>query len=117
MRSALVVAALLLAAGCAGDEPRSDQAAPRARGWDRVEPGGNTRCARGGRYAFWIRRGDPRKVVLFFQGGGGCFDRVTCAEGSTWFDDRVGAEDDPTFQRGMLDLEDARNPFRDWSWV
>jgi Pectinacetylesterase len=111
-RAALLLACVALA-GCAGGG--DDKVA--AGSWDRVEPGGKTRCARGGEYAFWLRRGDPKKLVVFFQGGGGCFDERTCVEGSSWFDDRVDAEDDPRFQSGMLDLADSGNPFRDWSWV
>jgi Pectinacetylesterase len=86
--------------------------------WQRVEPGGATRCARGGKYAFWIRKGNPRKLLVFFQGGGGCFDVRTCAPGSGWFDDRVDAYDDPESRaEGILDLERSDNPFRDYSVV
>ena len=49
----------VLACGCASDG--SDQAAPIRTGWERVEPGGATSCARGGAYAYWLRRGDPEK--------------------------------------------------------
>jgi hypothetical protein len=111
-RAALLLVCAVLA-GCAGGG--DDEVAMGT--WMRVEPGGKTRCARGGEYAFWLRRGDPKKLVVFFQGGGGCFDERTCAEGSSWFDDRVDAEDDPAFQSGMLGLADPQNPFRDWSWV
>lgn len=86
-----------------------------ASSWKKISPGGKTRCARGGPYAFWLRRGDPRKLMIFFQGGGGCFDQRTCAVGSTWFDDRVDAADDPGLNGGILDLDNAQNPFRDWS--
>jgi hypothetical protein len=88
-----------------------------APSWQRVEPGGDTRCARGGRYAFWTREADPRRLVIFFEGGGGCFDQTTCAVGSPWFDDDVSADDDPAYAGGLLDLADARNPFRDWSML
>jgi pectinacetylesterase len=104
--------ALVLVSGLA-------RAAPTASGaeWTRIEPAGKTKCARGGPFAFWTRVADPKRLVLFFQGGGGCFDQTTCAAGSPWFDDSVGAEDDPRYAAGMLDLADARNPFRSWSWV
>ena len=85
--------------------------------WQRVEPGGATRCARGGKYAFWIRKADPKKLLVFFQGGGGCFDVTTCEPGSVWFDDRVDASDDPTTAGGILELERSDNPFRDYSIV
>ena len=92
-------------------------ATPSDPGWRRVEPGGKTACARGGEYAFWTRASDPKRLVLFFQGGGGCFDERTCALGSEWFDDDVGQDDDPTYSGGVLDLTEPRNPFRGWSWV
>jgi pimeloyl-ACP methyl ester carboxylesterase len=88
-----------------------------AGGWQRVETAGRTSCARGGRYAFWLRRGDPKRVVIFFQGGGGCFDVRSCAPGSSWFDDRIDWFDDPSFQNGLLDVERGPNPFRGWSFL
>jgi Pectinacetylesterase len=106
----LAVAVAVVAAGSA-----NDVADP---GWQRIEPGGRTACARGGGFAFWARLADPRRVVLFFQGGGGCFDERTCAVGSDWFDDSVDASDNPSFAGGgMLDLAHDANPFRRWSWV
>ena len=113
MKRALLVAVVALA-GCAGDEPPVQESLGT---WQRVEPGGDTRCARGDPYAYWLRRGDPKKLVVFFQGGGGCFSEQTCVEGSTWFDDRVDAEDDPAYQSGMLALDDPANPFRNWSFL
>ena len=110
-----IVALALVATACGG---AGDRAVPTAAGgWQRVEPGGRTACARGGRYAFWLRRGDPKRVVIFFQGGGGCFNVQTCAPGSPWFDDRVDEGDNPLFNSGLLDLSDARNPFRGWSFL
>ena len=111
--AAAALLALGLAAGCGGAEG----AGFTLGGWMKVLAGGKTRCARGGPYAFWLRQGDPERLLVFFQGGGGCFDQRTCAPGSTWFDDRVDAGDDPTLNGGILDLADARNPFREWSVV
>jgi Pectinacetylesterase len=83
--------------------------------WERVEPGGRTRCARGGRFAFWARTGAPDRLLVFFEGGGGCWDYRSCARGSTFFDDDVDPGDDPSSGSGVLDLDDPRNPFRGWS--
>jgi hypothetical protein len=104
---------LVLVATAAGES------APQAAGagWNRIAPGGKTVCARGGQYAFWTRVADPKRLVLFFQGGGGCFDETTCAVGSPWFADSVGPEDHPALSGGIFDLADRRNPFRGWSWV
>jgi Pectinacetylesterase len=112
VRTCIVAALVLLVSGSGGEaEGRS---APQ---WVKVEPGGRTACARGGHYAYWIRRADPTRLVIFFQGGGGCWDATTCAEGSFWFDDAVGFEDDPRHASGLLDVSSRENPFRDWSFV
>jgi len=110
---AAALLALAVAAGGGGADASGSGLGP----WVKILGGGKTRCARGGKYAFWVRKGDPQRLLIFFQGGGGCFDERTCALGSTWFDDRVDAGDDPELNGGILDLTDTRNPFRSWSVV
>jgi hypothetical protein len=112
---AVLVVGVALAAGCAGGS--GEEAAPAEPTWQRIEPGGATRCARGGKYAFWVRRADPKRLLVFFQGGGGCFSEETCRPGSTWFDDRVDAYDNPAGSGGILDFGNVENPFRDYSLV
>jgi Pectinacetylesterase len=114
MRLRVCTLALLLLLGLGSGGAAEGRTEPR---WVKVEPGGRTACARGGRYAYWLRRADPTKLVIFFQGGGGCWDAETCAVGSGWFDDRVGFEDDPQHASGLLDTRTAANPFRNWSFV
>jgi Pectinacetylesterase len=115
---ALLVAAV---AGCSGDGrpeppgPSATSAVVAPARWERVEPGGRTRCGRGGRFAFWARVAAPDRLLVFFEGGGGCWDYRSCAPGSTYFDDDVDAGDDPSSGAGVLDLDNPRNPFRGWS--
>jgi hypothetical protein len=113
----LLAFALAVCACTSSDDTGGVTATVKPGVWTKVSPGGRTRCARGGQYAFWIRRGDPKKLLVFFQGGGGCFDARSCALGSTWFDDRVDYDDDPEYQGGVLQLGRAGNPFRGWSAV
>jgi hypothetical protein len=113
IRAVAALLAVAFATCCGGAEG----AGGGPGGWVRILAGGKTKCARGGAYAYWLRKGDPKRLLLFFQGGGGCFDQRTCAVGSTWFDDRVDATDDPELNGGILDLADERNPFREWSVV
>jgi hypothetical protein len=123
--SILAALACALASGCggsshtertsptAGERP---QAAGRER-WIQVAAGGRTMTARGWPYSFWVRRGSPRKLLLFFEGGGGCFDYRSCRPGGTWFDDDVGPDDDPSAGSGLLDLGDPANPVHGFTAV
>ncbi|HEX9990102.1 MAG TPA: pectin acetylesterase-family hydrolase [Chloroflexia bacterium] len=85
-----------------------------AAGWTKIEPGGETICARGTPYAFWVRPGTVNKLLVYFQGGGGCWNAETCREGSTFFDDAVTAQDGPQYQPGVLDMDNLQNPFKDY---
>jgi hypothetical protein len=80
-------------------------------------PGGDCQCAGGGEFSFWDHRGDPTKVVLFFEGGGACFSAETCNPLSGTYASTVGPDDDPSNRHGIFDLTDARNPLADWSFV
>jgi hypothetical protein len=88
-----------------------------APGWTRLEPGGDTTCARGTPYAFWAHPGAADKLLIFFEGGGGCWDAATCAEGSTFFNDAVRPGAGPDRQGGIFDLSNPANPFVGWSIV
>jgi hypothetical protein len=35
--------------------------------WVKILAGGKTRCARGGAYSYWLRKGDPARLLVFFQ--------------------------------------------------
>jgi hypothetical protein len=87
-------------------------------GWERVVPGGDCECALGGEFAYWVHRGDPTKVVLYFQGGGACFNVDTCRPGSGAYKATTGPEDDPSLRpAGLLDLDNPDNPVAGWSIV
>jgi hypothetical protein len=36
------------------------------------------RCSDGSAYPVYLRQGDPEKVLVFFEGGGACWDAATC---------------------------------------
>ena len=72
-----------LLAGCPDrlPEPVADPApeaapAPLAKldglvpGWNAIEPGGETTCSDGTPYRFYVRPGDPARLMVYFQGGG-----------------------------------------------
>jgi hypothetical protein len=89
-----------------------------AEGWTKIEPGGETRCAHDTAYAFWVRPGTVNKLLVYFQGGGGCWSAETCRAGSEFYDDAVTERDNPQYMReGMFDLDNPENPFRDYYMV
>jgi hypothetical protein len=85
-----------------------------AEGWTRIEPGGDTICARGTPYAFWVRKGTVNKLVLYFMGGGACWNASTCALAGGVFFDTVSPEPEPGFISGIFELDNPENPFKDW---
>jgi hypothetical protein len=90
--------------------------------WKKVVPGGDCECADGSEFAFWERRDDPTRVVLFLDGGGACFDAETCAftrssaGGPENYDWSIFG-DDPAKEGGIFDFARADNPFRDYSFM
>jgi Pectinacetylesterase len=107
--------------------PESDAAAPSGSGtggesdWEKVVPGGDCVCADGSDFAFWERRADPTKVVLYLEGGGACFDATSCAFTGTggendFYNWNVSGEN-PGLGGGILDFARADNPFADYSFV
>ena len=94
-----------------------------AAGWERVVPGGDCHCADGSEFAFWERRADPTKVVLFLDGGGTCGDATTCAftglsaggEAAN-YDWSIWGED-PAQEGGIFDFARVDNPFLDYTFI
>ena len=142
MRTWLVCAAFVLAA-CGGSPTATATpvAAPLQRdvsGWVELDPqpivvNGETieaTCsdAPGSdpAFKFWARRGVSNNVVVFFDGGGACWDDLTCAvprlashrgEGDGFYKAELMPDDDPNNLSGIFDLDNPRNPVRDWSFV
>ena len=80
--------------------------------FERVVPGGDTECGRGAEFAFYFRQGTVNKLVVDFQGGGGCWDAVTCAL-PTWAD-TVGG---PPSTTAGLAASRPDNPADGWSYL
>jgi hypothetical protein len=103
------------------EAPHVIDAAATAAGWERTVPGGDCACADGSEFSFWVRPADPARVVLFLEGGGACFDAVTCVftNADTYYDWNISALDDPGARSGMgiFDASRADNPFADYTFV
>ncbi|MEO8285704.1 MAG: pectin acetylesterase-family hydrolase [Chloroflexota bacterium] len=83
-------------------------------GWTKIEPAGDTACARGTPFSFWVHPGRANKLLLFFEGGGGCWSYDTCKPGSRFFTSTLAGSDGPENRGGMLDLANTNNPFHDY---
>ncbi len=46
--------------------------------WEAVTAPSDCMCSDGSEFQFFVREGNPAKVVLFFEGGGACFSAETC---------------------------------------
>ena len=145
MRLWLAMAALCLAAcGASGapstaPAPRVAAALPRQAGdWMELTPAPTTidghvvtaTCSNfpgtNAAYRFWAKRGATNRLVVYFDGGGACWDDATCsaphtvhsAEGdNTYYKAELLPADNPRQLQGIFDVNDARNPLRDWSFV
>lgn len=84
-------------------------------GWNRLEPEGAV-CANGEPYAFFVRPADPGKLLIYFQGGGACWDRTTCGLYGP-YDRTVGEAGEELGASGIADFEDPRNPVADYTTV
>jgi hypothetical protein len=90
-----------------------------------IAPTGSTRylgktltpvCMNGTPYLFFAKRGSVNKLLVYYQGGGACWDSLTCSvpvcdDSATLGDNPQGAT------TGFADRSDPRNPFRDWNVV
>jgi Pectinacetylesterase len=129
---ALVVVLIVAAAGatgCGGDDDRTavtaaatSATASANQTWTKVVPGGDCECADGSEFAFWERRADPTKAVLFLDGGGACFDAESCAftglgtGGEASYDWSIFGED-PASEDGIFNFARADDPFLDYSFI
>jgi len=76
-------------------------------------------------YSFWVRRGTGDGLVIFFDGGGACWDDLTCsvpwlATGRSddgFYKAEILPGDNPNRFGGIFVMTDDRNPVRDWSFI
>lgn len=75
-------------------------------------------CMDGSPYHFFVKRGTVNKVLMYYQGGGACWDDATCALptcDSTV--DPTGTDNPNNRTEGFADRTNPENPFRDWHQV
>jgi hypothetical protein len=79
-------------------------------------------CMQGDDYRFFGRRGSVNKLVMYYVGGGACWDNLTCG-GIPDLTGAVCSTSPPDLDTvngsssGFGDLTNDNNPFRDWNTV
>jgi Pectinacetylesterase len=78
------------------------------------------------RYKFWVKPGDPKKLAVVFDGGGACWDNLTCSfpfGGALrdpmlqFYSPSIPLGQDPSQYDGLLDFDNPSNPVRNWTVV
>jgi hypothetical protein len=78
------------------------------------------------RFSFWAKQGTSKNLVVFFDGGGACFDNLTCtfpvvaglpSGVPQFFVPAIAPTTDPSTQDGIFNADNLANPVRDWSFV
>ena len=76
-------------------------------------------CMQGDEYRYFAKRGSVNKVLMYYMGGGACWDNLTC--GGTELTGAICSTSPPDdlsgFAGGFADLTNPNNPFRDWHIV
>jgi hypothetical protein len=68
-------------------------------------------------YHFFVKRGSVNKVVMYYQGGGACWENLTCGIPVCKDGADPVADDPDNASSGFADLDNPDNPFRDWNIV
>lgn len=97
--------------------PADAQDTAQAAAWTMIVPGGETLCARETPFVFWARERDPAKLLVYFQGGGMCWNAETCAPGAGAFDEVIEGDEIGAYSRGIFDDANLDNPLADASAV
>lgn len=95
---------------------------PPPPGWNAVFPGGDTICAVGDPYRFFVRyaSGDEAirsdKLLIYFQAGGACWNAETCRMDSMVYDISVDNREMSIYD-GIFNFDNPLNPILDYDFV
>ncbi len=89
--------------------------------YNNLEP--SCSCAPGtpdSEFTFFVKGGKRNNIVVFFQGGGACWDFMNCVAAPTYT--RYQSEElwmfsDNMAGYGLFDQTEKENPFKDWGFV
>jgi len=85
-------------------------------GWEVHDTDGDCQCADGSEFVYFSETLDPEKVMLYFQGGGACFNEMMCQfSGGSYFSST--SRDNTPANTGIFDRSNPANPLADYSVV
>lgn len=117
----LLFVALIAIVGISASSTLSAPEAQLPPGWHQITPGGDAVCGRGAPYSFYARDGASTNLVINFQGGGFCWNGLTCNASTTTFDDSINPadpSDNPSlYPVGITHFENGENPFAEADMV
>jgi hypothetical protein len=68
-------------------------------------------------YHFFVKRGSVNKLLVYYQGGGACWENLTCGIPVCKDGADPIADDPDNASTGFADLDNPANPFKDWNVV
>ncbi|MCA1807107.1 MAG: pectinacetylesterase family protein [Actinobacteria bacterium] len=76
-------------------------------------------CVDGDPYMYFARKGTSNNVLMYYQGGGACWDKTSCYDvpGSTCSRTATLADSPDGSTTGFADYNNPSNPFADWNIV
>jgi Pectinacetylesterase len=91
-------------------------------GWNEIDPGGDTICSQGTPYKFFVHPAKTDKLLIYFQGGGACWNGQTCGpQGDQGGIYTTTVEFTTTqltqLQIGIFGFGNSENPFGDYNTV
>jgi hypothetical protein len=76
-------------------------------------------CSDGSPYVYFVKRGTVNKLLVYYYGGGACWDYLTCGPLQfATYTKSTGPQDNPAnATTGFGNFTDPANPFTDWNMV
>lgn len=74
-------------------------------------------------FKFWSKKGASKNLVVYFEGGGACWDNLTCSFPigtglpAQFYVPQVAPGTNPANYSGLFDQSNPANPVKDWSIV
>ena len=91
--------------------------------WNRIPLGEQSACSDGSEYSIFTRKGNSYKLIIYFSGGGVCWDDPTCTEPLSllnmdgYYFSNIRPKILTSVLGGITDIEREDNEFKDWNLV